>query len=337
MSINQHVFLAVAIFFGLNGRSLADDAPKIKEKNLPPAADNFDLQSKGYLVPVRTWHVTPEVRGRIVKLAVEEGARVKQGDLIAKLDDRLYSLEVQRTAALVEQARARLDEIKNGPRAIEKKQAELAVREAEERRNQYKTELELLRPLRSSGGITSDTLKKADSQFRIAEVQLEKLRAAQQLLNEGHRSEHLEVAKAELAAATVEHEKAKYLLGCTEIRAPANGTILTKKADVGSVVDPAAFNIPASVCEMADLTEMEVDLWIQERDFSKVYKGQHCKVVPEALRDRTYEGVVSRVLPIADRAKGAIGVRVKIQNVSGGDGEYLRPETAAIVSFLAKK
>ena len=73
---------------------------------------------------------------------------------------------------------------------------------------------------------------------------------------------------------------------------------------------------------------------IQERDVSKIFKGQRCKVRSEAWPDRVYEGYVSRLMPIADRAKGAVPVRVKVQVPAQEEGVYLKPEMGAIVSFL---
>jgi len=85
---------------------------------------------------------------------------------------------------------------------------------------------------------------------------------------------------------------------------------------------------------MADLSDLEVDLNIQERDISVVKVGQKCRVRAEAYSDRIYEGHVDRLMPIADRAKGAIPVRVKIRIPPEEEGVYLKPEMGAIVTFL---
>ncbi len=121
---------------------------------------------------------------------------------------------------------------------------------------------------------------------------------------------------------------------CT-IRAPISGTILRKNAEEGNIVNPIAFNGSYSLCEMADLSDWKSNLIIQERDISKVFAGQKCKIRAEAFPDRVYEGVVSRLMPIADRAKGAVPVRVKITIPREEEGVYLKPEMGAIVSFFA--
>ena len=130
--------------------------------------------------------------------------------------------------------------------------------------------------------------------------------------------------------------KAQWRLDNCIIRAPISGTILKKNAEEGSLVNPIAMQGFYSLCEMADLSDLEVDLTIQERDISKVFKGQKCKVRAEAFPDRVYEGYVSRLMPTADRAKGAIPVRVKVTVPAEEEGVYLKPEMGALVSFLKK-
>jgi hypothetical protein len=96
---------------------------------------------------------------------------------------------------------------------------------------------------------------------------------------------------------------------------------------------------------MADLTQLEIDLSVQERDIANVKVGQRCLVMPEAYQadqeflgkhPQGYRGTVSRLMPTADRAKGAIPVRVRIDRGEIPDSEagtYLRPDMGALVSF----
>src|SRR5262249_5823615 len=74
------------------------------------------------------------------------------------------------------------------------------------------------------------------------------------------------LAKADL-------NKAQWNLDNCTVRAPISGTILTKKAEKGNIVNPVAFNVSANLCDMADLSDLEVDLSIQERDVAQVVKG----------------------------------------------------------------
>ena len=105
------------------------------------------------------------------------------------------------------------------------------------------------------------------------------------------------------------------------------------------MVNPSAFSngLSASLCEMADLTRMEVDLAIAERDISKVFDQQECVVRAEAFPERSYVGWVTRRMPTADRSKGAVPVRVQIRIAADEEGQYLRPEMGAVVTFFNKK
>ena len=157
-----------------------------------------------------------------------------------------------------------------------------------------------------------------------------------------HADYDLAMGQRDEAAATVrlveaELAKAEWRLDNCIIRAPISGTILKKNAEEGSLVNPIAMQGFYSLCEMADLSDLEVDLTIQERDISKVFKDQKCKVRAEAFPDRVYEGYVSRLMPTADRAKGAIPVRVKVTVPADEEGVYLKPEMGAMVSFLKEK
>jgi multidrug efflux pump subunit AcrA (membrane-fusion protein) len=152
----------------------------------------------------------------------------------------------------------------------------------------------------------------------------------------GPRIERIKLAEAEVQQADADLVKAKWRLDNCNILSPISGTILTKKAEEGNVVNPIAFSGSQAVCEMADLSDLEVDLSIQERDVAKVFQGQKCVVRAEAYPERVYQGYVSRLMPIADRAKGAVPVRVKLKVPADEEGVYLKPEMGAVVTFYAK-
>src|SRR5262249_24361520 len=116
--------------------------------------------------------------------------------------------------------------------------------------------------------------------------------------------------------------------------------------ELGNIVNPSAFSsgISASLCDMADLSQLEIDMSIQERDIAAIKQGQLCRIMPEAYQKDSeflrrhpqgYEGFGSRLMPTADRSKGAIPVRVRVRNIpEDEDGWYLRPDMRALVSFL---
>ena len=150
---------------------------------------------------------------------------------------------------------------------------------------------------------------------------------------DGPRRERKRGAEAQVRQIEAELRRAKWRLDNCIITSPISGIILKKNAELGNLVNPIAFNGSFSLCDVADLSKLEVELTIQERDISKVFKGQACKVRAEAFPKRSYDGVVSRLMPIADRAKGAIPVRVRLSVPAGEEGTFLKPEMGAIVTF----
>jgi multidrug resistance efflux pump len=293
------------------------------------------LVRKGYVIPAHLILVSPKVSGMIERLAIEEGLRVKKDQVLAELETINYRADYEHARATANSAWQRFLELYTGNREQEIKQAKADLEETEAQRKQLY--LDWKRSTRLQGGALADRdYEVAESQYRAMERRAEKLRQAYGLMLEGARVERIEAAWADVETAEADLAKAKWQFDNCWIRAPVTGTILSKKAEIGNLVNPIAFNGSTSLCEMADLSDMEVDLSIEERDVSKVFKGQRCKVRPEAFPERIYEGVVSRLMPQADRAKSAIPVRVKLTVPKEEEGVYLKPDMGADVSFLKK-
>ena len=171
---------------------------------------------------------------------------------------------------------------------------------------------------------------------------MKNLEATLELLKVGPRKETIAVAEAEVKGAEADVNvanarlvQAKWRLDNCTIKAPITGTVLTKKAELGNLVNPMAFSGGGAICDMADLSDMEAELEIAEKDISKLKLGQPCKVRVDAFPDKTYAGVLDRIMPIANRAKSIVSVRVKVKLPPGEvAGTFLKPEMGAVVSFL---
>lgn len=306
------------------------------------------LESKGYVIPTHQILLSPKVSGMVKYLRVRrpdqpadsgipliEGLRVEQGDVLAQLESTDYEADVARSKAARVSAELRLEmERKNVPNEIEQATAEL--NEAISNRDYLKTVLDRNRSLAKTSAVSPVELQKSESEHTGAVHRVEQLARALELIS-GPQAERIKVAEADVSAARAEQVKAEWRLGNCLIAAPIAGTILKKNVEEGNIVNPVAFNGSYSVCEMADLSDLEVDLSIQERDISRVFVGQRCVVRAEAYPERAYDGVVSRLMPIADRAKGAVPVRVKISVPADENGAYLKPEMGAVVSFYGKE
>src|SRR5262249_31006235 len=130
----------------------------------------------------------------------------------------------------------------------------------------------------------------AESGYKAADRRVVRMEAAYALMLEGARQERIILAWAEVEQAAADLTKAQWRLDNCMVKPPIDGTTLTKKAEEGNIVNPVALNISASLCEMANLSDIEVDLNIQERDIAAVFKDQHCVIRPEAFPKREYKG-----------------------------------------------
>src|SRR5262249_56939702 len=113
-----------------------------------------------------------------------------------------------------------------------------------------------------------------------------------ELLKEGPRDVNIQAAEARIKQAQQDLVRTQWYLDNCKIYAPITGTILSKIAEEGNIINQLSLNLKGSICDMADLSDIEVDLTIQERDVAKVYKDQRCRIRSEAFQDRDYAGFV---------------------------------------------
>jgi multidrug resistance efflux pump len=293
------------------------------------------LESKGYIIAAHQILVSPKVSGMVTRLTFEEGKRVKKGDVLAEIEDVDYRTDYDHSLGECELARQKLLELENGNRPEEIAQAKAQLQESEANLTTLEADWKRVQLLRKANVATAADYDSSFSKYQAMVRQIDRMRFAYNLMLAGSRREKIDQARADLQTAESNVVKAKWKLDNCKIRSPVTGTILKKNAEEGNLVNAIAFSGSVSLCELADLSDLEVDLTVQERDISNVFKDQRCIVRAEAYPDRVYSGVVSRLMPIADRAKGAIPIRVKLTVPREEEGVYLKPEMGAVVTFYA--
>ena len=146
----------------------------------------------------------------------------------------------------------------------------------------------------------------------------------------------LDATSASLREAEAAVDLARTYLSWTVIRSSLDGVVLEKLADVGELVTPQSFGgtrgPSTALLAIADPKDLQVEIDLNEVDLAKVFRGQRCKVSPEAYLDKSYEGFVAEIAPEANRQKGTLQVKVQIKNPD----EFLTPELSAKVDFMAK-
>jgi multidrug resistance efflux pump len=286
--------------------------------------------------------VSPKVGGLIKKLYFQEGDRVKgpdlktgfKGQILVELEDDNYRFDRDRAKAALDEAERQM-QVLTQYRDREIEQAKFKLEEAEAQAIQLESDLRRSLRLRTGTNLAERDFEQAKSLYEAMERRVKQLRIDYELMQKGPRDINIQAAQARINQAKAELANREWQLDNCTVRAPISGTILSKTAEQGNIVNQLSLNLKGTICDMADLSDIEVDLTIQERDVAKVYKGQRCKVRSEAFPDRMlYDGEVSRLMPIADRAKGAVPVRVRVTVPKEEEGLYLKPDMGVIVSFF---
>ena len=140
---------------------------------------------------------------------------------------------------------------------------------------------------------------------------------------------------AAVKSAEANVKSAQVALENTYIRAPFDGTVLTKYADVGEIVAPfgSSGNIRGAVVDLADMSSLEVEADVSESNIERVTVGQPCEIILDAYPEIRYKGAVKKIVPTADRTRATVMTKVTFDKL---DGRVL-PEMSAKVLFLSDK
>jgi len=284
------IYLLAALVIITSGyfliKSLTSSALEVQLTTLikqTPGRSGAVLTASGYIVAQRKASVSSKGTGILVYLGVVEGDRVKQGQIIARLDDRDIVAQLDEAKSSLQLFKAQLKEVENN----------------------YNREKELF----DRGLSAQQSLDQAESAYKSL------------LAN-------IEIAQARIRAAEVALEN-------MIIRAPFDGTVLTKNAEVGEIVAPfgASTTSRAAVVTIADMNSLMVETDVSESNIEKIKQDLDCEIVLDANPGKSYQGYVFKIVPTADRSKATVLVKVGFKSY---DSRVL-PEMSAKVSFLSEK
>ncbi|MGA2423055.1 MAG: efflux RND transporter periplasmic adaptor subunit [Terriglobales bacterium] len=336
--------IAAVVLLGivaLTYRVLAADVPEVEVARATAegsdVAGSTVLSASGYIVAHHKISVNSKVTGRVAWIGVEKGDKVKEGQILVRLEDEEFRAQYEQARGAVESAKARLLEQQNGSRPEEVEQADHNLSEARATAVNDKLNLDRTRDLVAQGVASKQSLDDATGKYEASEQRMNSLERAFKLMQLGPRSEEIERAKGDLLQAEGQMAYAKSQLDATVIRAPVSGTILERTAEKGELVT-AQFASGAeggprgSVVALADLNDIQVELDIAQDDFAKLSPKQEGIVTLDAFKDRSYKGEIAEMSPEANRQKATVQVKVQILQPDS----YLRPEMNATVQFKAK-
>lgn len=262
-----------------------------------PSQQYVVLNATGYVVAQRKAAISSKATGTLEWLGVAEGSRVKEGDVIARIDDRDVLAQAQSAKAGVGVARAN----------IEQNRAEL---------QNSKVELTRDRDLVAKGFISQSTLDAAQARYDRAVAAVAS-------------------ADASLGVAVANAKNAELSVDYTKIRAPFDGVVLTRNANVGDLLTPfsSATDSKGAVVTMADMSTLEVEADVSEASLDKVKVGQPAEIVLDAIPDARFLGRIDRMVPTVDRAKATVTAKVAFNVID----PRILPEMSAKVGFLSRE
>ncbi len=294
------------------------------------------LSASGYVVAHHKIAVGAKVMGRVAWIGVEKGDRVQDGQVLVRLEDNEFRAQVNQAQANLAAAQARLDRLRTGSRPEEKLKDKAAVLQAEANLKNAEAEYQRAESLYRSGVASKAELDRALAQRDTAAALVQSARQSSAMTDIGPRKEEIRAAEAEVQQMRAALDYANTQLAATEIKAPVTGTVLQRIVERGEMVSPSAFGgsgARTSVVDLADLTDLQVELDISQTDFARLKPSQRAEIIPEAYPNLRFTGFIAEIAPEANRAKSTVQIKVKVENPN----EQLRPEMNARVNFLSDK
>jgi multidrug efflux pump subunit AcrA (membrane-fusion protein) len=276
-----------------------------------PSAQFAQLTASGYVVAQRRAAVSSKGTGRLIELKVREGSPVKSGELIGRLDASDVDAALVAAQAGLRQAQAGVG------------QAEATLRQAQVELGNAEAELQRSLGLVQQGFVSAQAVDAARRRADAARAGIASAQAG------------IASAQGGVAAALAQIQVQQVNRANTEIRAPFDGVVLVKNANVGDMITPfsSAAGAQGAVVTMADMGTLEVEADVSESNVGKVRIDMPVEISLDALPDARFRGSVTRIVPTVDRAKATVMTKVRFEQI---DPRVL-PEMSAKVVFLSQR
>ena len=239
--------------------------------------------------------VSFKVPGRIVELPVDEGMSMKSGELLARIDSDDYRQQVAMDDA-TEHVRSRQLELGlAGSRWQDIDAAKQTVIDAKADLDEKKKDYDRYQALYEKDEISGQTRDQAATNVTRAQATYDRAQKILNELEEGTRKEELDVDRANVNQARENLDMSKIRLSYTALRAPFDGVVLVRQAELGEVIEPGT-----PVVTLADLDHIWLRVYLPETDLGKVHWGQAVDVRADTYPGKSYRGRVSVIASDAE-------------------------------------
>src|SRR6266700_313824 len=291
------------------------------------------LTATGYIIPHHKIEANSKVTGRVAWIGVEKGDKVKEGQVLVRLEDQEFRAQYDQARGAADSARAQLEQLEHGSRPEEIEQAENNLSEARATAVNDKINLDRTKSLFEQGVISKQALDDATAKYEASQQRVHSLEQSHTLAKIGPRAEEIARAKGAVTQAEGQAAYAKAQLDATVIHAPITGTILERSVEKGELLTGQFASAARPVFALANLNDIQGDLDISQDDFAKLTPHQKAVVTVDAFPDLKWDGVIAEVSPEANRQKATIEVKIQIVNPD----LHLRPEMNTTVHFIAEE
>ncbi|HEY2586145.1 MAG TPA: efflux RND transporter periplasmic adaptor subunit [Tepidisphaeraceae bacterium] len=292
------------------------------------------LNATGYVIAAHKIELASKVVGRVAWVGVEMGDKVKQDQVLVRLEDDEYKARVAQQQGLVDNAKAMLAQLEAGSRPQEIAAARARLDQAQAELTNAQISLKRLQGLELTRAIARQQIDDADALVRERTANVDLQRQEFELARIGNRQEQIDAQRATVRQLDGSLAMAMLDLSNTTIRSPIAATVLQRNVEVGEFVTTGFVGDRGAkgyVLSIADLNDLRVELDVSQNDIAKVSANQPCWIVTDAYPDKKYSGVVDLISPEANRQKATVQVRVKVLSPD----DLLKPDMNATVSFLS--
>lgn len=266
----------------------------------------------GSIIPWREVSVPSEVEGVVKEVLFEKGDRVRQGQVLLRLDDRELRLALRDAEARLRRSEANFKKMKHLTRTQELKVArrneELRRAELEEAISRY----ERARRLFSEKVISRSEYERAEREMKVARAALRMATEERKLAEEGARQEDIEAAAATLEQERAALSLAKKKLADATIRSPIEGYAVEREVEEGELVRRGTV-----VAELVELGRVKVRADVSESEVVRLRLGAKLRVTVDALPGRSFKGSVSYVGAVADETTRTFPLELSLTNEEG--------------------
>jgi len=271
----------------------------------------YSLRATGDISPLMQVDLFPKVSGYLERMSVNLGDSVRQGQVIAQIDRTEFLHKVKEVEAKVAQAKANLAEIEAGTRTEEVRQAEEGVKQAQSRFENARIHRERMEALYQRQIISKKDFDNADTEYTVAEAQLEANQQRLKMLREGARQEVREASQAKLKEMEALLAQEQTRLQNAMIIAPFSGEIIRRYVDAGALVSSST-----PLVTLVHTETLKVVANVLEKDISLIRPGMKAKIQTEAYPERVFEGKVVRINSALELATRTLQAEIHVPNPS---------------------